>query len=313
MLVGQITGTAERFLPLHRRRAYVRLAADCDREGERQITQEARDRVLNVMDDFLALAEAEGVVSIKAVATGVVRDAVNRDRFVETIQQRTGLHITVISGAEEAFLTQKGVLHDLSLQDDAYLLFDLGGGSTEFIIAQGSSVEVRSLKLGCMLLNRRYFSSDPPGDQALAGLSRHVTSLLRDAFPDREKSGEGVRMVGTGGTVTTLAAMLHGIPVHEIDSGTMRGLVIRNGELRKLFDRMKGMPLAKRLLLIGLDRGRADVILAGLVVVMKILAHFGAREMEVSLSDLLEGMICRLIEGDEPVQKNGPVWAQKPA
>ncbi len=98
-------------------------------------------------------------------------------------------------------------------------------------------------------------------------------------------------MVGTGGTVTTLGAMLHHMDIEEISPKRMNGLTLRREQLEDLFERLKAMTFDERLKLQGLDRGRADVIPAGCAVVLRILRFFKAREMVVSLSDLLEGMV----------------------
>ena len=121
-------------------------------------------------------------------------------------------------------------------------------------------------------------------------LEREVDDILNRAFPEGHPKGDG-HVVGTGGTVTTLGAMLHNIRIEEISPERMNGLKLRREQLRALFEQLKAMTFDERLKLEGLDRGRADVIPAGCAMVLRILRFFKAREMVVSLSDLLEGMV----------------------
>jgi exopolyphosphatase/guanosine-5'-triphosphate,3'-diphosphate pyrophosphatase len=144
-----------------------------------------------------------------------------------------------------------------------------------------------------MILTQRHFASDPPNEKEIESLKKETKDLLLKAFPDKIR---GTLLVGTGGTVTTLAAMAHGIDVEGISPERMNGLFLRVQQLGELLDQMKPLSFAERALLPGLDQGRADVILAGSVVVTEILNFFHSSEMMVSLTDLLEGALVNLLE-----------------
>ena len=290
LLICQKTGSRTDIKPLLRKRAYIRLAEGFGFRGKQVIRPEATERALKALGEFASVAQKMHVESVRAVCTGVVREAENRDDFLDLIFERTGIRARVLSGGEEARLTAKGVLHALGIQRGYSMISDLGGGSTEFIYREQGHQKTQSLPLGAMVLTQRYLVSDPPGEEEMAALEQDVDDVLNRAFPEDRLQEDGL-VVGTGGTVTTLCAMLHHMDIEEISPKRMNGLVLRREQLEKLFVRLKAMTFDERLSLQGLDRGRADVIPAGCAVVLRILRFFNAREMVVSLSDLLEGMV----------------------
>jgi exopolyphosphatase/guanosine-5'-triphosphate,3'-diphosphate pyrophosphatase len=302
LLVCQKSGSSKGIRPLLRKRAYIRLAEDFTSQGKRVIHPEASERALKALGEFASIVKEMGVGNIRAVCTGVVREAENRDDFLKQIFKHTGIQVHVLSGGEEARLTARGVLYALGVQDRFSMIFDLGGGSTEFIYREQDLQKIQSLPLGAMVLTQRYLVSDPPGEEEMGALEKDVDDVLNRAFPEGHLGGKGL-VVGTGGTVTTLGAMLHHMDIEEISPKRMNGLTLQRGQLRDLFERLKAMNFDERLKLQGLDRGRADVIPAGCAVVLRILRCFNAREMVVSLSDLLEGIAIE--SSDFSVQSSG--------
>ncbi|MFH0845144.1 MAG: hypothetical protein V1930_06670, partial [Pseudomonadota bacterium] len=196
-----------------------------------------------------------------------------------------------ISGEEEARLTCKGVLHSLNMDNNPFLIFDLGGGSTEFVAGQIEANEVKSLPLGTLILTQRYLSKDPPDEEGLKALAHHVDRVLKEGLPQPFHKEGNRLLVGTGGTVTTLAAMEEGISTEEISPERMNGVILRRDALEAFFERMVRVTTKERLGFQGLDEGRADVIPAGAMVVIRIMHLFKAHRMTVSLSDLLEGVL----------------------
>jgi exopolyphosphatase/guanosine-5'-triphosphate,3'-diphosphate pyrophosphatase len=142
-----------------------------------------------------------------------------------------------------------------------------------------------------MLLTRGFLVSDPPQEGEARRLVDHVDGVLQDRFPGNAARLRNAGIVGTGGTVTTLAAMIHGIPTEEIGPEKMNGLGLKKEEIEEVLGRIRNRTLEQRLSLHGLDRGRVDVILAGTLTVLRILNHFEAPGMTVSVSDLLEGLL----------------------
>ncbi len=299
LLVAQKIGPPRLYRPLLRKRVYIRLAEDFYDQGKGAIQPDAIERTLNALGDFAAITRRFGVESTHAVSTGVVREARNRDEFLGLIHNRTGIKIKVITGGEEAKLTEKGVLHALNMGGKPSMIFDLGGGSTEFIYGAQDDRKVKSVPLGAMVLAQKYLTSDPPKEEEIDALVREVDGFLQKAFSDYHYSGNEGPLVGTGGTVTTLAAMIYGIDVKDINPDKMNGLILDRKRLEDLFERIKTMIINERLKLPGLDRGRADVIPAGCMVVIRVLHFFKSLQMLVCLSDLLEGIVIAYLKGEE--------------
>ena len=284
---------AGRLQSVLRKRAYIRLAQDFESPPLRTLKQPGIDRVMEALEAFTLDIEKYGAKTIRAVATGVMREAANANLLLDHVRKRTGIQVEILSGEEEARLTGLGIRQALDFGTRPFLAFDLGGGTTEFLRVpkQGPS-KAWSLPLGAMILTQRYLVSDPPQETEVERLREETKELLHRAFPD--EVGDSV-LAGTGGTVTTLAAMVHGIEVKGISPERMNGLILRVQQLEEVLDRIKPLSVAQRALLPSLDRGRADVILAGAVVVREILNFFRSSEMMISLSDLLEGALLDLL------------------
>jgi exopolyphosphatase/guanosine-5'-triphosphate,3'-diphosphate pyrophosphatase len=150
-----------------------------------------------------------------------------------------------------------------------------------------------------MMLTKAYLHSEPPGETHIRGLVQYGDQVLQEAFSDDLGGVADRLLVGTGGTVTTLAAMMHGVDTEEISPERLNGLTLKAEGLQDVFECMRTMTLEERLTLPGLDQGRADVILAGTLAVTRIMHFFKAHEMQVSLSDLLEGGLIAYLEGGE--------------
>jgi exopolyphosphatase/guanosine-5'-triphosphate,3'-diphosphate pyrophosphatase len=284
---------AGRLESLLRKRAYIRLAEDFESPESRTLKQAGIERALKSLEEFKSDLEEYRAKTTRAVATGVVRAAANRDPFMDLIREKTGIQVEVISGEEEARLTGLGIQHALELGGRPFIAFDLGGGTTEFLLVlkRGKS-KALTLPLGAMILTQRHFVSDPPQEKEIESLKEETRGLLLKAFPDEIRD---YPLVGTGGTVTTLAAMVHGIEVQGISPERMNGLFLDVHQLEELLYRMKHLSVAERAALPGLDQGRADVILAGSLVVKEILFFFRSSEMMISLTDLLEGALLDVL------------------
>jgi exopolyphosphatase/guanosine-5'-triphosphate,3'-diphosphate pyrophosphatase len=153
-------------------------------------------------------------------------------------------------------------------------------------------MEVLSIPLGAAVFSQQYMPTDPPGAGAIAQLEKNVDALLHHALlPWVRFLKEPWILAGTGGTVTTLAAMIHGIDTPDIHPTMINGLKIDKDTLSDLIDRLKEMTLEERAAEKGLDKERAPVILAGAVIVEKILHYFQCPQLVASFSDILDGMI----------------------
>jgi len=291
LLVSQTVGDSRLFRPILRKRAYIRLAEGFHDQENEILKPKAIDRTQNALEDFAFIAGKYNVDSIHAVSTGVVRRAANREDLLNRIYEHSGIKVKIISGEKEARLTGKGVLHSLDIDDRPFMIFDLGGGSTEFIFGDIEHTSVKSVPLGAMILSQKFLTTDPPEDMAIDALEKSVDEFLQKAFTEKSHFGNDCLFVGTGGTVTTLAAMIYGIDIKDINPDKMNGLILKTDRIKDLFMRLRVLTIGQRLNLPGLDPGRADVILAGTMAVIRISRFFKSTQMMVSLSDILEGIL----------------------
>jgi exopolyphosphatase/guanosine-5'-triphosphate,3'-diphosphate pyrophosphatase len=298
MLIARIDGMGGALRPVLRKRSLTRLGEGFGTQGTGALTKEAMARSFEVLRGFLSLASKQGASSPLVVATGVVRRATNSEVFMGLIAENLEPAITIISGQREADLTWKGVTSCLEGGGDADVIFDLGGGSTEFILRDTRRRKALSMDMGAVTLTYEYLTSDPPTDGEIHHLASYIEKELNRCIEPRKAT---IRrrsfIVGTGGTVVTLAAMSHGIGVGEFGEA-INGLVIQAEGIQSLFETMKGMPATHRLRLKGLEPGREDSILAGTVLAAKIMEHFHADRITASYSDILEGILVDYLEGE---------------
>ncbi len=288
--------------PVLRRRVITRLGEDFNRKEIGTIKPGPMVRNIAALKDFFAIAGQFGVSSPVVVATGVVRKAVNRNNFITLIAERLGHNVKIISGQEEADLTCRGVLSSLGHRGEPLVIFDLGGGSTEFIRTNNREGKSISIELGVVILTEDYLITDPPKDREIYQLTNHIEDTFKKRLESLKESRKGTfSIVGTGGTIVTLASMIHGIGEDDFNETKINGLIIKKEDVGLLFEKMKGMPGAERLNLKGLEPGREDIILAGTLMVMKIMDYFEKDEIISSYSDLLEGILIHYMEGE----KNG--------
>lgn len=290
MLIAQWVEERSLLKPLLRRRSYIRLAQDFEASEALTLKGPAVERAIRCLKEFKRISEAFDLTYFQVVATGVVREAVNREDVIRMFRQAANLPVRLLSGEEEARLTGLGVSRSVDVGNRPFITFDLGGGSTEFLVAGRQSPRALSVPLGAALLTERYLVSDPPLEEEIGRAKARVIELLAQCVVG-DWQCDPLRLIGTGGTVTTLAAMVHGIGADEIDPGRMNGLMLEKNRVEELFSKISRMPLAERLRMPGLDPGRAEVILAGTLAVLEILKYFDVYEIMISLSDLLEGVL----------------------
>ncbi len=299
MLIAEKGKSDSVLRPVSRKRVITRLGENFSRDETNTLKPDAMTRSISVLKDFFSIASQFGISSPIVVATGVVRKAVNRNNFITLIAERLGHNIKIISGKEEAELTCRGILSSLNHMGAPLVLFDLGGGSTEFIWINNKMRKPISLELGAVILTEDYLIADPPKNGEIYQLINHIENTFKTRLDSLKETGKRkFSIVGTGGTLVNLAAMVHGIRVRDYNE-KINGLVIMKNEVGLLFEKMKGMPRAERLNLKGLESGREDIILAGTLMVIKIMDYFEKNEILISYSDLLEGVLLNYMEGEK--------------
>jgi exopolyphosphatase / guanosine-5'-triphosphate,3'-diphosphate pyrophosphatase len=284
--------------PVLRKRTYTRLGQDFVRSGRKGIPDSAVGRIRVALDEFLASTRIHRVEQIYAVATGVFREAENRDDVLETLNRLTGLEIRCLSGEEEALLSSLGTVYALGLKDRPYVIFDLGGGSTEIVVEDIGSRTVESLRLGASVLTGRFFTTDPPALTEIVGLESEIERVLAQAAVRIPGGKTPAVIAGTGGTVCALAAVLQGLGPDDIVPGRINGVRIELERLTEIIESCKKQSLQERMRFSGLDEGRAEVILGGAMVVRAVMHYYGTA-VTACMSDLLEGLILTYGGNDE--------------
>jgi exopolyphosphatase/guanosine-5'-triphosphate,3'-diphosphate pyrophosphatase len=300
MLVARKNGT--QLTPARAERRVTRLAQNFQDSGT--ITEEAQQRNISAIKEFISILRQYRVGGIACGATGVVRRAGNSTAVMEAIQAETGVQCRILSEKTEAILSAKGILSVLPQTGGDLLTFDIGGGSTEFLLAveSGDALPNASRPIGAATLSEAYLGADPPGPGAVARAALHTRNEIMSAKEQiyqnirstRIIGKEGPRLAGTAGTVTTLAAM-H-MRLERYVPYLVNGLVLTKSWISGTIESLAQMPLAERRLIAGLEPGREDIILGGAVIASEILTCFGRDSFIVTDAGLLEGLLIDLIE-----------------
>ncbi len=261
----------------------------------------SRRRTLDALRDFSVILKKQGVTSVRAAATSVVRRAADGDDFIREIRKETGIDVEVITGKTEASITLKGVLSALDGADRNTLVFDIGGGSTEYIVAEGGSVRgLVSIEMGVVPLTERYLKSDPPSAEEIRKIEETVDAMIGklkggglDGLEIIDPS-RGSLLVGTAGTVTTLAALDMNLETY--DRERVNNYVLTKEGVSLLFRRLAAMSHRERASIASVEEGRADLIIPGTIIVLRTMENFGFSELVVSDYGLLEGLLLDLAE-----------------
>ena len=290
LLVAE-AGGPDRFTILHEEQEITRLGEGLTPTS--MLQDASRRRSLTVLKRFADLTRRFKAEQLAVVATSAVREARNSEEFVNEAARETGLAIRVIDGKEEARLTLLGVRHGLRLGSQRVLVMDVGGGSTEFVLASGEAIEAMvSTGLGVVKLTERHLVSDPPAAAEIRGLEQAVVTRLERLRRELPGLG-GTRLIGTAGTPTTLAAI--GLALVTYDRRRVQGHRLSLARVREVLDRLAALPVRERRRIPGLEPGRADVILAGAAIVAASMERLGYREMRVSDDGLREGILLDLL------------------
>jgi exopolyphosphatase/guanosine-5'-triphosphate,3'-diphosphate pyrophosphatase len=258
--------------------------------AETGISPEARSRTLMAMKEFSVKISEYNVAQIRAVATSAVRDAVNRDDFCREIFEETGIRLEVIDGETEALMTLKGVLAALDEVPEKLLVFDIGGGSTEFTVAEsGKHKFSASLPLGVVRLTEGKSDISAMNEKIDRELAQLVLKMkLKGLLPfDPETVA-----VGTAGTATTLAAI--SMEMTDYDYRKVNNYSLSLDKIESIYRRLSPLSSEDRLKIPGMEKGREDLIIAGTLLTIKTLACFNRKFLKVSDFGLLEGVMLSI-------------------
>ncbi|MBN1825565.1 MAG: Ppx/GppA family phosphatase [Candidatus Eisenbacteria bacterium] len=253
--------------------------------GERPLLRDgAVERNLESLRLFADEAREAGARRIVAAGTEALRAARNAPDFLARAERECGVAVEILTGEEEARLSWIAALSAFDPIEGPVLLFDTGGGSTEFVFGRGGAIASRaSLPLGSRVLAEAFLRSDPPGPEERTRLDHRL------AFALDELEGEAARVIGVGGTVTTLAAVFLGVEPY--DPARVGGASLPLAEVERQITLYASLPGERRREIPGLHPDRADVILAGAALVRAVLRRFGAPSLLVSDRGLRHGLL----------------------
>ena len=257
--------------------------------GGRSLTQPAMLAALQALGKFTRLAESHDVDEIVAAATSAVREADNGREFLGAIRQRTGIQVRVISGTEEARLIHRAAVYGVDVSGGAAVVIDIGGGSVELTQGTGARTHVaQSLKLGVIRLTEQFVRSDPLSRRDERQMVSHITETIASAV--EKIVGRGFdRVIGTSGTILSLGGLAVG-EGRAVGSDDLRSRRVNARQIRRLRRDVCHLDLAGRLRLPGLDPRRADLAVAGSILLDTILRQIGAVELTLCDLALREGL-----------------------
>jgi exopolyphosphatase / guanosine-5'-triphosphate,3'-diphosphate pyrophosphatase len=274
-----------RFSPVKERAEITRLGRGVDKSG--RLADEAIADTVAVITDYAKDARALGAKGIVVSATSAARDAANGRDFMNAVKQQAGVEVQIISGDEEARLSFASAWSDFGGRGPLIVL-DIGGGSTEFIFgdAQGQIVFRKSFQVGSVRLTERFVHSDPIPAQELEALSEHLVKT----FAELPEPPADATLVAVAGTATTVLAVARAIDPY--DAVRVHGARMKSWEVHATARMLGESPLAERRKLPGLQPKRADVIVAGSLILVEAMTRLGSKDVVISDRGLRWGLLA---------------------
>jgi exopolyphosphatase/guanosine-5'-triphosphate,3'-diphosphate pyrophosphatase len=256
--------------------------------ASRRLHPDAIERTLTVLRKYREVMDATGAEGVRATATSAARDAANRDELLGPAAEILGGAPELLSGEEEGRLTFLGATTGLEAPGPL-LVVDIGGGSTEFTVGTGTPEGTMSVDVGCVRLTEAWLHSDPPAPEELSQALSVVQQYLDDVDRDLPAAGQAKTLIGTAGTVTTVAAVEIGLA--EYDPEVLHHFRLTRAAAEDVFRTLATESAADRRHNPGLEAGRVDVIVGGAAVLVAVMRHWGFEELIVSEADILDGLI----------------------
>ena len=292
LLILESTGD-QKFNLLVSKRNITRLGEGIDAQGK--LTEHRMQTTLKVLSRFRQICLENGDPPLFAVATSAVREASNGQEFVRLAKKETGIDIKIITWEEEARLTLEGVYWKIPHENRRVITFDIGGGSTEFILSEGENIkDFCSTSLGVVRLTEKFITQHPVNEKEYHSLQNHLQNELQ-TVKKKLSAFLPELLIGTAGTVTTLAALKENI--YPYDPEKIHGSTFSRPEAESILNDLKGKSLSQRLLLKPMEPGREDLIIAGTAIVLETMRAFGCEILTVSEYSLREGLILRAMNG----------------
>jgi exopolyphosphatase/guanosine-5'-triphosphate,3'-diphosphate pyrophosphatase len=295
LLVADLDAATGELKDLDRRMRIVRLGQGVDRTG--RLAPEALERTFAACREYAGVIAEHGVAAdkVRFVATSASRDAENREDFVRGVVDILGVEPEVVSGEQEAQFSFTGATRELTGEHGLatpYLVVDIGGGSTEFVLGGREVTAARSVNVGCVRMTERHLVhdgviTDPPTEEAVAAITADIDRALDEAARDVPLE-QARTLVGLAGSVTTIAGIALDLAAY--DSAAIHHSRITLEQVRAITGRLLHATHAERAAIPVMHEGRVDVIGAGALVLLRIMERTGAAEVVVSEHDILDGI-----------------------
>ena len=291
LLIAEVDEQLRSFGVLLAEKATTRLGERDPVSGD--LSAEAMERAFRTLRHDCQLAESHGVEQIVTAATSAVREAPNGGQFLQTLQEQLGLEVDLVSGPEEARLIYLGVLSGMAFGERPHAIIDIGGGSTELVLADGSDARVlTSTRIGAVRLQREFCQPDPLPPERRGFLQAYIQGAMDPAVAELKKAlraGETIQLVGTSGTAMALAALAAAEdPPPPLK---LQGYRLSKERIDQLVARLLLMTPEQRRGLTAINERRAEIIVPGALILQTTMAMLGARDLLVCDRALREGLI----------------------
>jgi exopolyphosphatase / guanosine-5'-triphosphate,3'-diphosphate pyrophosphatase len=297
LLIADVDTGQRTLTDVTRRMEIVRLGQGVDATG--RIAPEALDRTLRMLGEYAAAIGQAGARAVRMVATSATRDAANAGEFTQGVAEILGAEPEVVSGEEEAHLSFTGATAELAGRTPApYLVADIGGGSTEFVLGESGEVTAAvSVDIGCVRMTERHLHGDPPSPAEIMAARADIDAAL-DVVAAKVPAEQARTLVGLAGSVTTVAGLALGLPAYDPQRIHHSRICARDVHEQAVALLRQTRP--ERAALGVMHPGRVDVIAGGALVLDRIMARFGFGEVLASEHDILDGIAWSLAAGPGP-------------
>jgi len=264
----------------------TRLGAGVDKRGT--LAADAVERTLECLREYRTEMDGLGVDRLRISATSAARDASNRDLFFDGAEEILGVRPELLSGQEEGELAFVGATRELDPADGPFLVVDIGGGSTELVYGTQTATSVMSLDIGSVRLTEQYLDHDPPRPEELSACITVTEAWLDDVDREHPEMATARTFVGTAGTFSAAAAVEIGL--FEYDRDAIHHFRLTRAAAEDVFRTLATETTEERIENPGMPPARADIIVGGMCVLVKIMRHFDVDEFVISESDILDGL-----------------------
>lgn len=297
MVIVQIQPSLPAFTIVARQKDTVRLGERCQQTG--QLMPEATGRAIAALRRCQGVAKSFHAEEIIAVATSAVREAPNGREFLRNVEAELGLAVNLISGQEEARRIYLGVLSGMEFNHQPHVIIDIGGGSTELILGDGHEPRyLSSTKVGAVRLTEKFITTDPVSMREFERLQAYIHGMLERPLEELRahlKAGEVPQLVGTSGTIESLAE-LHACEKLGTAPSPLNGYEIAHKDLQELVKHLRKATYEERRALAGMSERRAEIIVAGALILSEVMTELGASSIKICERALREGMIVNWMQ-----------------